>query len=175
MDDEKVRTAKTATMMDLISDKLMTFKTKYVNEYPNRKNYTFSCSNMILKTIFDYEKANKPARQIIDSKRYYITKLYYGDIMDFDEFPTENLLAAINEEQLKNEDTKLSLLSGYLNACRKSSAKGEKYDFVLIALMVLTVDKTNYENYLTVICDCARALGVNDNEFEDILKLIKLM
>ena len=39
--------------------------------------------------------------------------------------------------------------------------------------MILTVDKTDAEDHLALICDFAKMLRITEDEFEDIIQTIK--
>lgn len=68
-----------------------------------------------------------------------------------------------------------------LNAAKSfisSYSSGEsrvKYEFVFWNLMVLAVDKTDFEEKMSLICDFARMLKVTDDEVEDIIQVIKII
>ena len=49
----------------------------------------------------------------------------------------------------------------------------DKCSFIFWALMVLTVDNTDKEEKLSLICDFSRYLNVSDEEMQNIVKLIQ--
>lgn len=49
------------------------------------------------------------------------------------------------------------------------------YKFIFWAMMVLSVDKTEKDEHLSLICDFARMLKITDDEMEDMLMVIKVL
>ena len=41
--------------------------------------------------------------------------------------------------------------------------------------MILTVDKTDAEEHLALICDFAKMLRITEDEFEDIIQTVKIV
>lgn len=71
----------------------------------------------------------------------------------------------------KNIDTARKFVKHF----KESENVAERYQFIFWALMILTVDKTNAEGHLSLICDYAEMLGITDDEFEDIIRTIKII
>lgn len=60
-----------------------------------------------------------------------------------------------------------------MQLCRRFENQKEGYKFIFWALMVLTVDQSDAEEHLSLICDLANMLHITDDEFEDIIQVVK--
>lgn len=61
----------------------------------------------------------------------------------------------------------------FIQLCRAKNNKAEGYKFIFWSLMILTVDKNNSVEYLSIICDFAKMLQITAEEFEDIIYEVK--
>ena len=125
--------------------------------------------NTTLALIFDYDKLNIYGKTIIDLSRPLLLKFRskgentswsreYSDISQF-----------------KSNRYKIEAAKDFLTYCNEEGNREETYKFIFWAMMVLTVDKTNSEEHLSLICDFARMFKITDDEIEDILKVIKVI
>lgn len=112
-----------------------------------------------LQFIYEYNKCNIYAKIIMCISKYSFdnlhernnayTNLFHGSGRDIE-----------NAKEL-------------VRFCRFS--KNDKYKIIFWSLMILTVDKTDVEEHLSLICDYAKMLCITDNEFKDILEIIKII
>jgi len=109
----------------------------------------------ILLTIYDYDQVNDYAKIIIDQTRYL-------------EYFLEDWKYIKEPRAFKDCVTRFEAAKILVNSLRKN--KRLSYDFIFWAMMILTVDKTNYEEKLSLICDFSRILKIFDEEIEDILQ-----
>ena len=112
-----------------------------------------------LYLIFDYDKCNKYAKTIMEGTYYFWANKYC-------------------KNDLKKNDILQGATKSFITFCRSVNDQNcvfEQYRFIFWTLMILTVDKTNADEYLTLICDFARLIGLSDDEFEDIVEVIKIV
>lgn len=114
-----------------------------------------------LHVIFDDEKLNEYGKIII-SKAYI-------------EVPSgwEEQYNSGNIKDAKMRINAVRKLIEYYKTSTTSTTAG--YKFVFWALMILTVDKTDAEEHLSLICDFARMLHISDEEMEDMVNVIKMV
>ena len=114
--------------------------------------------NVALSLIFNYDSCNEYAKKIIETSQLFINswKNLYPEI------------ASSNDTK-----TKIDAAKAFVKYCRDPEHVSEGYKFIFWSLMILTVDKNNVEEYLTLICDFAKMLRITDEEFEDIIYAIK--
>lgn len=113
--------------------------------------------SVFLATIYDYNKLNEYGKVIMDQvsgegkyKRYY--QRY------------ENI-----EYRLDQVDWTISTIhSGVDNFYRG-------YIFIFWALMILAVDDADKEEHLSLICDFAKMLGINDTEMMNMVQIVRLV
>lgn len=107
-----------------------------------------------LAMVFDYDKLNEYGRLIIErSSLMYIT--------------------TSSKDYHKDNKFKIEAAKAFVEYCKDKENRVEAYEFVFWAMMVLTVDKTDAEERLSLICDFARMLRITDDEMEDMLMIIK--
>lgn len=81
-----------------------------------------------------------------------------------------------NEIESIYGDTKnISSARKFIKLFKESEDDTERYQFIFWALMILTVDKTDVKEHLSLICDYAKMLDITDDEFEDIIRTIKII
>lgn len=116
-------------------------------------------NNTKLALIYDYEKCNEYAKVIMDNSTWQ----YYGswNYSTYDEF--------------KDPKIRIKASKDLVRLCRDSENTGEGYRFIFWALMILTVEKTDAEEHLALICDFAKMLRITEDEFEDIIQYIKIV
>lgn len=70
--------------------------------------------------------------------------------------------------------TRISVSKEFIKICREEDYDTQaSYRFIFWALLVLTVDKNKAQEYLSLICDFAKMLKITNDEFEDIIHVIK--
>lgn len=110
-----------------------------------------------LDLVYDYEKLNNYGKIIYDNAKIRVMKKD-----DYNEYENSN--------DIKSKINKAKNLVSY---CQTEGKKSEGYKFIFWSLLILTVDKTDYEQHLSLICDFARMLKITDDEIRDILHVIK--
>lgn len=111
----------------------------------------------VLDLVYDYEKLNSYGKVIYDNVKIRIMKKN-----DYNEYENAN--------DIKSKINRAKNLVSY---CQAEEKKSEGYKFIFWSLLILTVDKTDYEEHLSLICDFARMLKITDDEIRDILHVIK--
>lgn len=125
-------------------------------------------NNTALALIYDYEKCNEYAKTIMDKTTlnfrwvgFLSSSSWHEAYPNYNSFngPKETIYAAKKLVEL----------------CRRDDYLEEGYKFIFWALMILAVDKTDAEEHLSLICDFAKMLNITDDEFEDIIQVVKLV
>lgn len=108
-----------------------------------------------LQRIYNYDECNIYAKTIMEISKYSFDNLNNaaGGLFDADE----------------------GNLREFVQFCRKSENVIDGYKFIFWALMILTVDKRDAEKRLSLICDYTKMLNITDDEFEDIIRIIKFI
>lgn len=121
-----------------------------------------------LRLIFDYNECNEYAKKIIESAEI---------ILFFDYQSEREKWKAIKNSLTSKVDIKsrIDAAKFFIRACRESNNRDECYKFIFWSLMILTVDKNKADEYLSLICDFAKMLKITDDEFEDIIHIIKII
>lgn len=121
-----------------------------------------------LSYIYDYSRLNSYGKIIVEllSENRLNKYVTYED--------KENFLHKYEDLEYKLKEIKefiedFEYPSSY---CRKN---GIKYQFIFWTLMVLTVDDTDKEEHLSLICDFAKMLEVSDEEIMDIVQIIRVI
>lgn len=127
-----------------------------------------STGNTALALIYDYEKCNEYAKVIMDKSTLVLntsedvaTDLWKRDYPTYGEF--------------KDAKRRIEASKKLVRLCRNTINSTEGYKFIFWALMILTVDKTDAEEHLALICDFAKMLRITEDEFEDIIQTIKIV
>lgn len=123
---------------------------------------TICKKNTALALIYDYNKCNDLAKIIMDKSILKFVDDKKGYSMD-SEYP--------NFEVLKDKKVKIEASRKLAKMCNKEKSNG--YLFIFWALMVLTVDKTDAENHIAIICNFAKIFGIPKDGFEDIIHAVK--
>lgn len=124
------------------------------------------CENESMMLIYDYEKLNEYGKIILENSKVplfeYSRYLWTGDY---------------SVENLKDSKIKIKATKELIRLCTENCNKNRKnaYNFIFWAMMVLTVDKTDKEEKLSLICDFARMLKISDEEMIDIVQVIKVL
>lgn len=120
-----------------------------------------------LEFIYDYYMCNSYAKLIM-----CITK-YSFDMSGWWE-NTDNTIYKLTDSSHKYEK-KIRIARKFVKLFKESRNAAERYQFIFWALMILTVDKTAAEKHLSLISDFAEMLDITDDEFEDIIRTIKII
>ena len=133
-----------------------------ISSYPKNKGM-----NIALGLIFDYNKCNEYAKKIIENSNLFIRRS--------NNFMPENIW----EEQysdiklFSDMKTKIEASKSFIQQCRAENNTDEGYKFIFWALMILAVDKYNADEYLSTVCDFAKMLKINSDEFKVIINVIE--
>ena len=129
---------------------------------------SISTGNTALALIYDYEKCNEYAKVIMDKSTLVLntsedetTDLWKRDYPTYGEF--------------KDAKRRIGASKKLVQLCKNTINSTEGYKFIFWALMILTVDKTDAEEHLALICDFAKMLRITEDEFEDIIQTIKIV
>lgn len=117
-------------------------------------------SDTPLALIYDYQKCNPYARVIMRITQFSFTmsKRWKGKYYDM----------------FKGAEKNVATSEKFVYLCRAENIL-EKYTFIFWALLILTVDKTDAEKHLSLICDYAKMLNITADEFEDIIHIVKII
>lgn len=163
-----MRMAKYETMIEDIDSTLrrkVPWKSSFVEEM--KMKYS-SIGNTALALIYDYEKCNEYAKVIMDKS----TLLF----PDFWEIHTDVWKEAYpTYDEFKDSKRRIEASKKLVQLCRSIENDYEEYKFIFWALMILTVEKTDAEEHLALICDFAKMLRITEDEFEDIIQCIKIV
>ena len=135
----------------------------------NIRAYLRRCTpgnNTALALIYDYEKCNEYAKVIMDKSTLWFPYFGYDDSWKRD---------YLTYDEFKDPKIRIRASKELVQLCRDSENTGEGYKFIFWALMILTVDKTDAEEHLALICDFAKMLRITEDEFEDIIQCIKIV
>lgn len=129
---------------------------------------TGNTANTALALIYDYEKCNEYAKVIMD-KSTLLFNTSDDVINDYwkKAYPTY--------DEFKDAKRRIEASKKLVQLCRDTINATEGYKFIFWALMILTVDKTDAEEHLALICDFAKMLRITEDEFEDIIQTIKIV
>ena len=171
---DEMRNLKYETLIKEVNKNLRTELFESVGMLSIRKIWSITddserTSNTTLTLIFDYDKLNNYGKMVIDFSRPLLLKVNSkGENKSWiREYP--------DTSHFKNSKNKMEAAKDFLTYCNEKGNRKETYKFIFWAMMVLTVDKTNSEEHLSLICDFARMLKITDDEIEDILKVIKVI
>ncbi len=128
-----------------------------------------SAGNTALALIYDYDKCNDYAKVIMNKSTLFLNSSYdplSTDLWKID-YPTY--------EEFKEAKRTIEAAKKFVQLCRTTANSTEGYKFIFWALMILTVDKTDAEEHLALICDFAKMLRITEDEFEDIIQTVKIV
>lgn len=125
--------------------------------------------NTALALIYDYEKCNEYAKVIMDKSTLRFPGLT-------NKFADKWKEAYPTYDEFKDPKRRIEASKELVQLCRyDTESVGEGYKFIFWALMILTVEKTDAEEHLALICDFAKMLRITEDEFEDIIQCIKIV
>ncbi len=121
-----------------------------------------------LELIYDYDNCNSYAQIIMDNCSLYVDRNDRCDLWE------ENYSKYKAKEDVK---TKIKASKSFVGLFESEDTDNfyEKYKFIFWSLMVLAVDKTDAEEHLALICDYAKLLKITEEEFEDIVQVVKVI
>ena len=135
-------------------------------------------NNIALALIYDYEKCNEYAKVIMDKSTLLFTWYLDNDLLTW---YLDNDRSYPTYDEFKDPKKRIEASKKLVQMCRgdRNDADdvddGERYKFIFWALMILTVEKTDAEEHLALICDFAKRFGITEDEFEDIIQVIKIV
>ena len=152
------------------NEKTLKFKTFISNIYEETKknSYILSTKSTFMESlplsglihIYDYTKLNDYGKIIMNHEIFY----QESNIHKYVE---------LYNVMKNNSETKYNKLKTFIEELIYFDRY--KYEFIFWALMILTVDKTDAEKHLSVICDIAKMLNISDDEMKDISYIIKIV
>lgn len=161
-----MRMAKYETLIEDINSNIKRRNDRWDIIREIEKKYS-SIGNTALALIYDYEKCNEYAKVIMDkSTLWFPSRIDYDDRWKCD-YPTY--------DEFKEPKRRIEASKNLVQLCRNTGYYREGYRFIFWALMILTVDKTDAEEHLALICDFAKMLRITEDEFEDIIQCIKIV
>ena len=171
-----IRMMKFGIMIEEINESIVN-KSRYDYVYNRHCHMTIEGIDMGLALIFDYDKLNDYGKVIMEKPRIIFTASN-GDYVapwHLDTYRKYNVKQAQGEKLLGFEDmkTRMNVAKEFVQTCRIDENIAEGYKFIFWSLMILTVDKTNMEEHLSLICDFVKMLRITDEELEDIVSIIK--
>ena len=151
-------------------EKMLKFK-RFINKiYEETKisSYLFLTKSTFMKSlplsgliyIYDYNELNDYGKIIMDHELFY-------EKSNIDKY-IELCTKMKNNSQAKHDNFNTFIED--FNSLNKY-----KYEFIFWALMILTVDKTDAEKHLSIICDIAKMLNISNDEVKDITYIIKIV
>lgn len=113
-----------------------------------------------LALIYDYDELNAYGKAVIEQGRGE------GNVDDY--WLLENFASL---------DKKRSRTREFIEKCNDDRDKGKIISlyYIFWAMMILTVDDTDKEEHLSLICDFARMLKISDEEMMDIVQVIQMI
>lgn len=119
----------------------------------------------LLAIIYDYDKLNDYGKAIMEQ----VCEL------DKDESDYENFLHRVEfVEKCKNMEYRIKAAKALVTDLNnKPYSDKEKINFLFWSLMILSVDDTDKEEHLSLICDFAKMLKIGDEEMMDITQIIQ--
>lgn len=126
----------------------------------------------ILTLIYDYDKLNRFGKVILNRAKAEVPGgvfAVYSDI-SFQDWERTYSTASFKDNRMKVEAAKQ-----FFACFKESNSQKVGYQVLFWALLVLTVDKTDADEKLSLICDFARILKITDEEMEDIVNVIKIV
>lgn len=119
----------------------------------------------LLAIVYDYDKLNDYGKAIMEQ----VCEL------DEDESDYEYFLHRVEfVEKCKNMEYRIKAAKALVTDLNnKPYSDKEKINFLFWSLMILSVDDTDKEEHLSLICDFAKMLQIGDEEMMDIVQIIQ--
>ena len=139
---------------------------KKIRDAYDRHDYD---NNSFLNLIFDFESMNDYAKLI--EKNGGFCSSFGGSIVNF----FKKLNTKLEHQDLDKKITNMTECVENFNSWSWKNLNGRREHFriIFLSLMVLTVDDTNKEKYLSAVCDFARMLEITDDEMKDVVNVVK--
>ena len=105
---------------------------------------------------------------------YYLALIYdYNALNEYGKFIMRQCDEDINSlcQLYKDDEKKMGVAWKFIDEQDEIASR----KFVFWAILMLTVDSTNKEEHLSLICDFAMALEISDEEMLDIIKVIQII
>lgn len=164
----EVRLAKFETMIENISNATQKNRLSAVDIIVSISSIMTAASseNVMLSMIFDYDSCNEFAKKIMDKAKFINISLNDPLLSDWRKnYP--------HRESIQDTKKKINAAKSFVQCARVPQNSQLGYLFLFWSLMILTVDKNNSDDYLPLICDFAKMLKITEEEFEDIIYVIK--
>lgn len=133
-------------------------------EDPDEKNLLFS--NPSLALIYDYHKLNDFGKVIMEDSRLFESSKNNA-------YKKAWMQKYSDIGKLEDIQNKIEASKELVRYCRMKANRKEGFKFIFWALMVLTVDDTDKDEHLSLICDFARMLKIDTDKVMDITQVIK--
>ena len=126
----------------------------------------------ILRLVFDYDKLNDYGKIIVDSVGMRGPTANESKIGGVKILTNANTTNCIEVRKIFAEE--------FVKYCRQDGSflrgrMDNAYYFIFWSLMVLSVDDSNKEENLSVICDFVKMFMITDEEVKDIISIIKIV
>ncbi len=144
-----------------------------IEKKKKEEEWSKNTPNTVLTLIYNYEKCNEYAKTIINDANIFVEETKNTIISQCIFSIWKEKHKSYNE--FKNVNKAIAASNEFFKYCTYDVNKYEGHKFIFWALMVLTVDKSNAEEYLSLICNFANMLYITNDEFEDIIKIIKII
>lgn len=125
-----------------------------------------------LRLVFDYDKLNDYGKIIVDNVIMGVPMSYESKIGQYKGLTNTNTTNDIEMRKIFAKE--------FVAYCRSRheyyrGTMDHAYYFIFWSLMVLTVDDSNKEENLSVICDFVKMFMITDEEVKDIVSIIKIV
>ena len=89
------------------------------------------------------------------------------------DYSLEDPWAKRYSSSLDDDKEKISAVKDFVMYCKDNKNRAEGYKLIFWSLMVLSVDDTDADDKLSLVCDIAKMLRISDDELTDIAYVIK--
>lgn len=128
--------------------------------------------NYYMMLIFDYQELNKYGKIIFENSR--VNTQAWSTFIENHFFRGNSSLPSFEMAEKSRREFDEGWKEIVERAIDEIGADWcQSVQFIFWALMILAVDKNNYEEKLSLICDFARMFKLSDDEVLDIVKVIK--
>lgn len=124
----------------------------------------YGIKNTALGLIFDYDLCNEYAKIIIDKTDLETSRVVNNNTWEEKYYDIR---------KFKNPEERIRVAKSFIKYCNDYEGTTEKYVLMFWSLIILTVDNNRAEEHLSLICDFAKLLNITNDEFEDIIYVIK--
>lgn len=141
---------------------------KQINKAHDKVKFWSIEATELLRVIFDYDELNEYGKVIVRNAEF--TKPHSSS------YKTGNIRKL--DKTHETPEKRKMIINDFVSLCRGDHAKDvpeEGFYLILWSLIVVTVDKTNKEEKLSIICDLARMLMISDIEIKDMIEIIRII